>query len=328
MLLFAKSVRERYNVIVAVMQDDKPISQYVVMIDNCNAIGRTDLADQIKMYWRKFLNKYPKYRIGDDKAYKAAAQHAMNSIRAHVFGGKEFVLWLKEQEELPPAQIKELQEVPPIVPAKDTPAIAIPKKNETQEDWLAEAGRTKEALVAAKAAFTDAGEYIKYLEVEAGKIKQMIDRNKDAKKKDGSPHKLSERVPKWAVQLEATMDLLNETKQSLGTTEKQFKEAVNDYNHAPILTVAYEKKVQDSLANVLRFVLDMKDLDQQRELLFKLDEAMGKNKISAEAQEVVAADKVLSLFDRIKDGFKSLLTWVKGLGKSVDGFSKLASIRY
>ena len=95
MLSFFRAVRAKYQ-IEAVMHDDKPISQYVVMIDNCEAIGRKDLADQIKMYWRKFLNKYPKYRIGDPQAYAAAAKHGMNSIKAHLFGGKEFVVWLKE----------------------------------------------------------------------------------------------------------------------------------------------------------------------------------------------------------------------------------------
>jgi hypothetical protein len=310
------------------MHDDKPIVQYVVMIDNCEAVGRKDLADQIKMYWRKFLNKYPKYRIGDSDAYKAAAKHGMNSIKAHLFGGKEFVVWLKEQEDVEPAQLKELQAVPPIVTPKDAPAIAIPKNNETQEDWLAEASRTKESLVAAKAAFNDAGEYIKYLEVEAGKIKQMIDKNKDAKKKDGTPHKLSERVPKWTAQLEATIALLEETKKSLGDTEKQFKEAVNDYNHAPILTVAYEKKTQDNLDNVLLYIANMTNLDKQREILTKLDDALGKMKITAGTEEVIAGDILTSLFTKFKDGFKALKSWLTGLNKSVSDFSKLAALRY
>ena len=327
MLSFFKTVKSKY--VVAVMHDDKPISQYVVMISNCEAVGRKDLADQIKMYWRKFLNKYPKYRIGDDNAYKAAVKHGMNSIKAHLFGGKEFVVWLKEQEDVTPEQIKEIQAIPPIVPPKGAPAIAIPKNKETQEEWLAEANRTKEALVAAKAAFTDAGEYIKYLEVEAGKVKAMIEKNKDAKKKDGTPHKLSERVPKWTAQLEATISLLEETKKSLSDTEKQFKEAANDYNQAPILTVAYEKKAQENLDNILLYVANMTDLDKQRAILVKINESLGKSKTTAGVEEVIAAgDLLTTLITKFKDGFKSLKSWLLGLKTSVNAFGKLAAMRY
>ena len=327
MLSFFRTVSAKYQ-IEAVMHDDKPVSQYVVMIDNCEAVGRKDLADQIRMYWRKFLNKYPKYRIGDAQAYAAAAKHGMNSIKVHLFGGKEFVVWLKEQD-IAPAQVKELQAVPPITMPKDTPAIAIPKNNETQEEWLVEASKTKEALVAAKAAFNDAGEYIKYLEVEAGKVKQMIEKNKDLKKKDGSPHKLSERVPKWTAQLEATINLLEETKKSLGETEKKFKEAANDYNHAPIITVAFEKKAQENLDNVLLYVANMTDLDKQREILVKLNETLGKPKSTASVEEVTAAGDILAnLLAKFKNGFKAIMAWLGNLTKSVDAFSKLASLRY
>lgn len=328
MLSFFRAVRAKYQ-IEAVMHDDKPISQYVVMINNCEAVGRKDLADQIKMYWRKFLNEYPKYRIGDDNAYKAAVKHGMNSIKKHLFGGKEFIVWLKDQEDIEPAQVKELQAVPPITMPKDAPAIAIPKNNETQEDWLVEASKTKEALVAAKAGFNDAGEYIKYLEVEAGKVKQMIEKNKDLKKKDGTPHKLSERIPKWTAQLEATIELLNETKKNLSAVEKQFKEAANNYNHAPILTVAYEKKTQENLDNVLLYVANMTDLDKQREILVKLNEALGKTKTTASAEEVTAAGDILAnLLAKFKNGFKAIMTWLGNLTKSVDAFGKLASLRY
>lgn len=328
MFSFFRAVKNKYQ-IEAVMHDDKPVSQYVVMINNCEAVGRKDLADQIRMYWRKFLNKYPKYRIGDANAYKAAAKHGMNSIKVHLFGGKEFVVWLKEQEDLASAQVKDLQEVPPITIPKNAPAIAIPKNKETQEDWLVAASKTKEALVAAKAAFHDAGEYIKYLEVEAGKIKQMIEKNKDLKKKDGTPHKLSERIPKWTAQLEATISLITETKKTLNDTEKKFKEAAKDYNHAPILTVAYEKKAQVNLDNVLLYVANMTDLDKQREILVKLNEALGKTKTSASVEVIAAAGDILAkLLLKFKNGFKAIKSWLSNLTKSVDAFSKLASLRY
>jgi predicted nucleic acid-binding Zn-ribbon protein len=329
MLSFSRAVKAKYLIVAGTLNEDEPISQYVLMMKNCVAVGREDLSDQIKMYWRKFINKYPKYRVNP----AAAAAHGMNSIKVHLFGGKEFIVWLKEQEQVAPAQVKELKAIPVLIPPKEAPAIAVPKKGETQEEWSAEAAKTKEALVAAKAAFGDVREYIAFLEKEAGDIQKKIktygDGGEKSKTKTGAPSEYSKRVPKWASQLEATLAQIEEAKKSLHTTETSFKAAVGDYNNAPITTVAYEKKAQAGLENILTYVLNMKDLDKQRELLVKLNTALGDDdKATASAEEIIAGDRLASLFAKFTEGLKVIKAWLNGLNKSVDAFGKLASIRY
>ena len=133
-------------------------------------------------------------------------------------------------------------------------------------------------------------------------------------------------MPKWEAELKGTLAQLEETKNEIKDAEGSFKKAVNDYNHAPLTTVAYEKKVQDGLENILTNVLNMKDLDKQRELLTKINEYLGKKESTGEV--VAAADQVMSLFKKFKEGIKRIQEWIKGLNKSVGTFSKLASIRY
>ena len=323
---FVTAVREKYRVQADVLSEDKPPANYVLMIKNCKAVGREDLADQILMYWHKFLHKYPKYRVNP----AAATAHGMNSIKSHLFAGKEFVVWLKEQEDIGPEQKKALQEVVTILP-KGIPAIGIPKKAETQEDWIAEAAKTKEALAATKKAFSDVREYIKFLEKEAEDLKRKVavygPGGAKAKNKDGSPSAFSARVPKWEETLKGILVLLEEARKEILSSEGKFKEAAADYNHAPITTVAFEKKAQDNLTNILTYVLDMKDLDKKRELLAKINDAIGKQETTA-AVEVVAGDRIQALLVKFKEAMKTLKAWFANLNKSVDTFGKLAAIRY
>ena len=70
----------------------------------------------------------------------------------------------------------------------------------------------------------------------------------------------------------------------------------------------------------------MKDLDKQRDLLAKIDEALGKQKTTASV-EVVAVN-ISGMIEKLKLGLKSILNWLSNLTKSVKTFSKLASLRY
>ena len=141
---------------------------------------------------------------------------------------------------------------------------------------------------------------------------------------------MTARVPKWTATLKATLAQLEETKAEIKETESSFKKAVDDYNHAPLTTVAFEKKAQDHISNILEFVLNMKDLDKQRDLLSKLNDTLGdKPKSTASAETTAAAgDKILSLLEKFKAGLAVLKAWILSIRKSVNTFGKLAAIRY
>jgi phage host-nuclease inhibitor protein Gam len=328
MLRFATAVKLRYIIASGLPSEDYPPANIASMIKQCEALGRDDLADQIKMQWRKVLNKYPNTRLN----WPTAVAIGGNSIKKNIFGGKEFVMWLKDQEDLTAEQKAVAQKVETILPPpKGTPAIAVPKKDETPEQWQEEAAKTKEAYIAAKKAFGDVKEYISYLEKEAADLKKKIKTygagGEKEKTKSGEPSKYAGRVPKWEELLKVAIDMIEETKKNLKEVESDFKGAVTNYNNAPITTVAYEKKAQSGLENVLEYVLNMKDLDKQRDLLEKLNAAMG-TKTTAGVEEVVAADKIASLMQKIKDGLKAVMAWIKGLRASVNEFGKLAALRY
>jgi len=328
---FKASVLARYTIEASLPpSEDYPPANIASMIKQCEALGRSDLAGQIHMQWGKVLKKYPGARVN----WGAAVKIGGASIKKNIFGGEEFAIWLKDQEDITPQQKKEAAAVPAILaPAKGTPPIAVPKDNETPDMWREQAMKTKEQLVAARQGFADVKEYIQYLESEVisfqKKIKTYGPGGEKSKTSGGKPSKLSERVPKWQALMAATAEQLAETKSVLKDAEGSFKTAVNDYNHAPLTTVAYEKKVQGNLENILEYVLNLKDLKKQRELLEKLNETMDRQKVSAGVEEVTAAgDRFASFFAKIKLGLQNFKKWLLGLGRSVNSFGKLASMRY
>lgn len=330
MFSFVTAVRNKYVLAASLPREDYPPANIAAMLKQCEDIGRGDLAKQIQAQWEKVLKKYPKTRLN----WPTAVVIGGNSIKKNVFGGKEFAMWLKDQEgDISSEQLSVAKKTPSTLPPPEgAPKIAIPKRNETPEDWAAEAAKTKEALVAAKQAFTDVKEYISYLEKEAKDLKKKIETygvgGPKEKLKSGAPSKYAERVPKWVAQLDVTTAQIDETKKSIKETEKEFKSAVSNYNNAPVTTVAFEKKAKENLDNILEYVLNMSDLDKQRELLVKIDETLGKQKTTAGAEEVIAGERLTALLDKMKVGFSKLKSWVLGLKKSVNSFSKLAAIRY
>jgi hypothetical protein len=328
-LSFTTVVRNRYTIIASLPSEDYPPANVASMIKQCEAVGRKDLADQIKMQWIKVLNKYPNTRLN----WPTAVAIGGNSIKKNIFGGREFAVWLKEQVDLSPEQKADAQSVPTILPPpKGTPAIAIPKKDETPEAWQEEAAKTKEAYIAARKAFGDVKDYIAYLEKEAADLKKKIRTygpgGEKEKTKTGEPSKYAARIPKWEEMLKAAVAMIDEAKSGIKEAETSFKEAVNNYNNAPVTTVAFERKAQDSLDNILNYILDMKDLDKQKALLEKLNAAMSEKTKTTASAEVLAGDRIATLFQRVKDGFKALFAWIKGLKSSVNSFGKLAAIRY
>ncbi len=326
---FISMITAKYVIASAPPSEDYPPSNVATMIKQCEVLGRKDLAEQIKMQWRNVINKYPQTRLN----WAAATTIGFNSIKKNIFKGKDFVIWLKEQEELTSKQEEKAQNVSSIVSLpENTPSIAIPKKNETPEQWSEAAAKTKAIYIEAKKAFGDVKEYIAYLEKEADALKKKIvnygEGGEKEKTKSGEPSKYAARVPKWEELLKVAVDMIADTKKDLKDTEKEFKTAIKEYEHAPITTVAYEEKAQDSLDNVLEHILNMSDLKKQRELLQKLDSIMKNKAVACVYEATAAGDNILALLQRVRNGFKTLMTWLKGLRSSVKSFAKLAAIRY
>ena len=325
---FLSLVKTKYVIMAAGNpSEDYPPANINSMLKQCEAVGRKDLADQIRMQWVKVLNKYPGTRVN----WGAAVKIGGASIKKNIFGGVEFGVWFQGQQDLSPAQQTAAKNVVSILPAPaGTPALAIPKDGETAEDWKAEALQTKANLASAKKGFSDVNKYIEFLDKEVRDLKKKIaDYSKGGEKettKTGKPHKLADRIPKWNVILEAVVSQLEETKGKFQEAKTGFAEAVDNYNHAPLTTVAYEQKAQENLSNILEMILDMKDLDKQKELLAKLNDSLSKQKTTASVE--VVAINLPGLIDKVKTGFKALKSWLLGLNRSVNSFNKLASLRY
>lgn len=326
---FKNAVKMKYVIAAGPLpSEDYPPKHIAEWMKICEGLGRKDLADQIKMQWHKVLNKYPQARF----KWETAVPAATNSLKKNIFGGKEFVEWLAGEQDLSSAEKKEATHVSSLLPPKPAglPAIAVPKKDETTEDWASEAAKTKEVLLQNKKAFTDINDYISYLEKEANDLKRKISDygpgGSKSKTKKGEPSSYSARVPKWEATLSAFVDQLEETKKNFKEVAAEFKAAANAYNHSPVVTVGFEKKSQDSLANILTYVLNMSDLDKQRELLAKLNETLEKQGTTASVEEVVAGDILQGLFTKLKNVLKTIKEWVLGIKTSVKAFDKLANI--
>jgi len=320
---FRKAVFAKYEITAALPSESYPPKNIAMMMDQCRAVGRDDLADQVQENWTNALKDHPKYRL----SFGAAVNGGGNYLKKYLFKGKEFILWLKEQEDLSPEMKMKVVDVPLVL--KGTPPIAVPKGNETPEMWEAEAAKTKQALVEARQGFSDAKEYIQFLETEVTdlerKIKVYGPGGDKAMTTKGKPSKLAARVPKWEVLLKSVSHLLAENSAALENAESNFSKAADDYAKSPAVTVAYEEKVQDNLENVLEYVLNIKDLTKQRELLEKLNKTLDKQKIGA---VTATADMFSSLLNSIKASIASFSKWVMGLGKSVSGFAQIAGLRY
>jgi len=326
-----KHIMQIFQVLVANLpREDYPPANIAAMIKQCEAANRKDLADQIRMQWVKVINKYPETRMN----WAVAVKIGGNSIKKNIFQGKEFVAWFAEQQTLTPEEKKAAQEVVSIMPTpKGIPAIAIPKNDETPEDWKIAAGETRALLVEAKRGFKDAKAFIAYLEQEiTGLQKKIADYGPEGSKgktKEGKPSKYASRVPTWQGKLDAYLGELQAIKNEVKSAESNFKEAENKYNHAPITTVAYEKKTQINVTNILEYITNMDDLEKQKEAAQKFNELLGKLKEGqSTAQVEVTADLFGTILNKLQKGWAKIVAWVKGLKNSINSFNKLASLRY
>jgi len=286
---------------------DYPPANIKTMIDTCKAKGRDDLADQIIAQWSKVLEKYPDTRVN----WGAAATIGNHSIKKHVFGGKAFVDWLTASlsTELTPKEETKLEGVDKPVLPEDTPAIAIPTKTETPEDWSNEAAKTTSMRKEAKASFRTAEEFIDYMNTQVEQLSRKLAEygpgGSKATTKGGKPTAMSERVPKWEAQLKAYKEELVLVKDKLEEGSANLVKAETRYENTRITTVKYEEKTQEALSEVLEFILELKDLKKKKELLVKFKQSMKEMEAQDKAVAALGED-ILSIWSGIKIFFKRI----------------------
>lgn len=333
-----KRIIEVFRFLVASMpSEDHLPSNAQQMIEQCEALGREDLADQIKLQWRKVLKKYPATRVNWGSVIKIGCL----SVKKNVFGGKEYASWISEQHELSSEQKKEASKIDTVIkPPKEIPTIAVPKDNETIEDWHIFYDETKLRISEIRKALSDINGFISFLEKQISGLKRKLSEyGPEGSKKvlnKGKPDKrYITRIPKWEVQLDAYTEQLNVIKTNFKEADMGFKDAEKKYNSIPITTVSFEKLAQQKLDKVLMFVLDTEDLEQQEKFLSKFNFSLQKLAKKATGSYEVTSDfwdgffkAVTDLIANLKAGWSRVLKWVKGLNKSVQDFDALASIRY
>lgn len=318
---FLSRILTKYSVEASLPTKEKPPLSIATWIKTCNELGRKDLGAKIQKRWDEIYDDPTRAKVRTDFAIATAL--GCNSIKKNVFGGKDFTAWLKENNAIATPEQTSSANVSTEMP-KGTPAIAVPKKDETVEDWLREAMKTKMNLLEAKAAFGEVRHFVAHLEKEIGDLERKIQTYGKGGEKSG--HKYAERIPKWEIFLKTHKEVLAETKSSVEKVESNFKDAMKSYEGSPIQTSAFEQKVQANVENILEYVLNMKDLQKQKELLEKLNTALDPK--GDKAVEGAVGDRILSFLEKIKEGFKAVKIWVKSLSKSVDKLSELTNLRF
>ena len=332
-----KRILDTLKILVAdTLSEETPPKNIAAMIEQCIALNREDLAESISLHWKKILQKYPTSRLNLAAVMKTGGA----SIRKNIFGGKEFAAWLSEQEDLSPEAKKEAKSILTIVPTpKDVPSIAVPKKDETAEDWQNAADETKLRISEARKAFKDVNQFILYLERQVVDIQRKIQEygpdGTKSKNKDADFTKYAQRIPKWEKELAAYIEQLNGIKSTVKKAESDFMSAEKSYNTSPITTLEFEIKTQASLDSVLEAILDMDDMEQQYKILVKFNKMLKKQAQKATGSFEISADFVGRLVDifsssisSLKNGWVKILKWVASLNKAIGGFTKFASLRY
>lgn len=315
---------------------DYPPASIASWIKQCEAAGRSDLGAQIMNGWNHCLEKHSAEIFRNGNAWPCAQVLGSNSVKKNVFGRKEFVVWLQEQMSvsgtaLEPEQIKEAKEASKPPPAEAT-GVGVPKPNETMEDWAAAATKTRQNLDEAMAAFADIESYIKNMLVPAiadleKKIAQYGPGGAKSTTKDGEPSKLSVRVPKWQSELQVYRTKMEEVSKQVATSKGQFEEAKTAYKADAPMSVGLENAMQASIEKMMEVILNMKDLEKQREMLVKFNAMLDKQKTVASLNLVESGvfESVIDFFKKIGEGLKSLVKWASGVAKTTDNFEMTAT---
>jgi hypothetical protein len=320
---------------------DYPPANIKKMADICRAKGREDLAQKIMEQWARVLEKYPATRVN----WPAAVKIGTASITKNVFGHQEFSVWLDSQAKLTAEEARSASDVKAAIPA-GTPAIAVPTNNETPEDWQAEAKKTEAMLASAGGAFKTANEFLAWLTSQAAELKAKVAQygpgGAKHTLKSGKPHAFVQKIPKWQAQLEVFEKKVAEVQAEVLAAAQKMAAAAAAYQQAPVTTVAYEKKAQEALTEVLEYILDLKDLEKKKKLLQQFNESLkqmdaadqpaapaegGPQKAASSIAQANALSDTLSRFWHfLTDFWHKLKGWASNLGKSVDKFEGLATL--
>lgn len=314
---------------------DYPPANIASWIKQCAAVGREDLGQKIMDGWNHCLEKHSA-EIFRGKAWPCATVLGGNSVKKNVFGKQEFVVWLASQtavagQPLEPEQVKEAKELSKPPPVEAT-GVGVPKPNETMEDWAEAAKKTRQTLDEAMSAFADVESYMKNMllpqiaDLEK-KIAQYGPGGAKEKTKDGEPSKMSVRVPKWQSELQVYKTKMDEVSKQVADSKVKFEEAKTAYKADAPMSVGLENAMQASIEKMMEVILNMKDLEKQREMLVKFSAMLDKQKTAASLNLVEAGvfESVIDFFKKIGEGLKSLVKWAASMVKVTDNFEMTAT---
>jgi predicted nucleic acid-binding Zn-ribbon protein len=313
---------------------DYPPANIASWIKQCKAVGRDDLGQKIMDGWNHCIEKHGAQILRND-SWACATVLGANSVKKNVFGHKDFVVWFQESQAtavtpLDKNQIQQAKEASkPAVVQSTGPGV--PKKDETMEDWAKAAMETKRTLDEASAGMADVESFMKNVLVPqiADLERKIADYGPGGSKsqtKTGGPSKLAERIPKWQAELKVYKDKLDELTKSVTDVKSKFEAAKSQYKEDAPMAVGMEQAMQNSIEKMMEVILNMKDLEKQRDMLMKFSNMIDKQKVAASV-EVNAGiiDAIMGFLKKVSDGVKIVARWAANLVKAVDNFEYTAT---
>lgn len=314
----------------SIPQKNYPPANIGSYIKQCKAKGREDLAQLIMNQWNSLLDK-----LGSNPmraSWPAMTKYGSNSVKKHVFGGKDFIDWLNSQleEELTKEEEKQIKKIKE--PKIKAPKIAIPKDNETIDDWKKQEQKTQVEIKKTLSSFDEANIMIdlyKQQIIDAEKKIEMYDVGgpKHFKKDGVTPVKFFERIPKWKQQIEECKIQISQLESSVKGGKESFEDSTKGYNNAQVITVDFEKAAQESLDEMQQYLIKLVK-DKNWKLIENISKDLAKD---TDLKKVASFDIEAGILDKITDGFKSIgkfvmniISWIKGFRKSVSTFHEIA----
>lgn len=305
--------------------EEYPPSNILAWMKQCDAIGRSDLAQAIKNQWNVVIKRYPESRLN----WPSASKFGSLFIKNNVFGGLDFLNWISSKFALTKKQQDRIKNIPKVFTPKDTSRIAIPKDDETIDEWFKCANSTKTLLQKIISSFQKSDAYIIQIKKQILSIREKLGIYLDSEDVD-TIRGFSSKVDKWDRILEAYEDEVEESLSKFRKIEEYFKKNKIKYENTRITTVSFEEYVQASLLPILEFMADIKDFESQKDSLTNLSEAL-KNYESAMQYptKIVSFNveniliKLDEMFSNVKGTWRSLSRWVSSLEKTLNKFDKV-----
>ena len=310
---------------------DYPPSKFASWIKACKAKGREDLGKKIMDAWNSVWERYPATRVN----WATAHTIGENSIKKHVFQGMDFQVWFEQiaNTAFTPEETKELRQAKDTLPP-NTPAIAIPKANETFEDWSAAAKRVEEELKNLESTFANSDEFLAHIQKQMDDIERKISTygqgGPEHLTSKGVPGKMSFRIPKWEEEKKVYVAKFSDVKKKMENAEKNFKTGKDAYHTAPITTVAFEGKVLERIAQIS---IQLKSLEAEKTALLEemknlMAQLGGEAKASVKITAVLGLDKVYAKITTLfQKAWKMLETWGDQVLEASHQFLDLVTLR-